>query len=106
MPEFLEDIFGRRIQLTNSGWEHIIGEHEFMIHFRAEIRGTLREPDEIRRSLVDSERGRLYYKWYYGTIKGDKWVCVVVKILPSEAFVTTAYITGRIQQRGELLWPI
>ena len=105
MPEVFEDVYGRRVQLTDEGWEHIVAEHEYMVYFSAEIGETLREPDEIRRSLTDPEKGRLFYKWYYGTIKGDKWVCVVVKILPSEAFVTTSYVTGRIQRRGELLWP-
>lgn len=106
MPDVFEDIYGRRILLTDEGWEHIVAEHEYMVYFSAEIGETLREPDEIRRSLIDPEKGRLFYRWYYGTIKGDKWVCVVVKILPSDAFVTTAYVTGRIQRRGELLWPI
>ena len=105
MPEIFEDIYGRRIQLTDEGWAHIIEGHDFMVHLRAEIEETLREPDEIRRSLTEPITGRLYYRWYNETVIGDKWVCVVVKVLPSEAFVKTAYATGRIQQ-GELLWPI
>ena len=105
MPEILEDIFDRRIRLTDEGWAHILAEHVYMTALRNEIGETLREPDEIRRSIRDPERGRLYYKWYYGTIQGDKWVCVVVKTLPDEAFVTTAYVTGKIR-RGERLWPI
>ena len=105
MAEIYEDIYGRRIQLTDESWEHIVEKHDYMAAFREEMRETLREPDEIRRSLVDPERGRLYYKWYYGTIKGDKWVCVVVKMLTTEAFVMTAYVTSKIR-RGERLWPI
>lgn len=105
MPEDFQDLDGRRIQLTDEGWAHILSKRAYMTAFRAEIGETLREPDEIRRLLVDLERGRLYYKWYYGTIKGDKWVCVVVKILIEEAFVTTSYVTGKIR-RGERLWPI
>ena len=105
MPEFLEDIFGCRIQLTDEGWEHIIGRHDFMVHFRAEIGETLREPDEIRRSNSAPETSCLYYRWYYGTAKGDKWVCVVVKVLLHEAFVQTAYVTDE-PLKGELLWPI
>ena len=106
MPEVFEDIYGRRIQLTDEGWAHIISGHDFMVYLRAEIGETLREPDEIRRSLTEPITGRLYYKWYYGTIKGDKWVCVVVKLLPHEAFVTTAYVNNKIQRLGERLWPI
>ena len=105
MAEIFEDIYGRRIQLTDESWEHIIEKRPYMAAFREEMRETLREPDEIRRSLKDPERGRLYHKWYYGTIKGDKWVSVVVKVLPDEAFITTAYVTSKIR-RGERLWPI
>lgn len=105
MVEIYEDIYGRRVQLTDEGWEHILERRRYMADFRAEMRETLWEPDEIRRSIKDPERGRLYYKWYYGTVKGDKWVCVVVKVLTAEAFIMTAYVTGKIR-RGERLWPI
>ena len=105
MPQEFQDLNGRRIQLTDESWAHVLEKRDYMADFRAEISETLREPDEIRRSLIDPERGRLYYKWYYGTIKGDKWVCVVVKMLTEEAFVTTTYVIGKIR-RGERLWPI
>ena len=105
MPEEFQDLNGRRIQLTDESWAHILAKRDYMADFRTEIVETLREPDEIRRSLTDPERGRLYNKWYYKTIKGDKWVCVVVKMLPEEAFITTVYVTGKIR-RGERLWPI
>ena len=105
MPEIFEDIFGRRIQLTDESWEHITERRPYMAAFWEEMRETLREPDEIRRSIKDPERGRLYFKWYYGTIKGDKWVCVVAKMLTAEAFITTSYVTGKIRG-GERLWPV
>lgn len=99
------DIQGRRIQLTYEGWEHILERHHYMVDFRDEIDETLREAEEIRRSTTAPETTRLYYKWYYGTPRGDKWVCVVVKALPDEAFLVSAYVTDRIKE-GELLWPI
>ena len=105
MPEILEDIVGRRIQLTEEGWAHIIGRRRYMADFRNGIGETLREPEEIRRSNSVPETTRLYYKGYYGTNVGDKWVCVVVKVLPDEAFIVSAYVTDRIKE-GELLWPI
>lgn len=101
----LHDLFGRRIYLTDAGWAHIIGAHPYMVNLQAEIGETLQHPDEIRRSASDPERARLYYKWHSGAIIGDKWICVVVKVLPGEAFVQTAYATNKIK-RGELLWPI
>ena len=105
MPETLEDIFGRRIQLTDEGWAHIIHRHHYMSDFQEEISETLLDPDEIRRSISVPETTRLYYKWYYGTSRGDKWVCVVVKVLPNEAFLVSAYATDKIKE-GELIWPI
>ena len=100
----LQDLFGRRIQLTDEGWSHIIGEHPYMVDFQEEVGETLRDPEQIRRSARDPERCSLYYRRYSGTVVGDKWVCVVIKVLPGEAFVQTAYATGKIK-RGELLWP-
>ncbi len=33
------------------------------------------------------------------------YLCVLVKILPADAFVLTAYLTDKVKQ-GERLWPI
>lgn len=100
----LLDFFGRRVLLTDEAWAHIAGRRPYMADFRTEMAETLRGPDEIRRSSSAPETTSLYYKWYYGTSVGDKWVCVVVKALPAEAFVATAYCTDRIKE-GERLWP-
>ena len=105
MAKVFHDILGRRIQLTGEGWAHIIKRHDYMPEFRDEIGETLLEPDEIRRSNSVPETTWLYYKWYYGTPRGDKWVCVVVKALPDEAFLVSAYVADKIKE-GELLWPI
>jgi hypothetical protein len=49
------------------------------------------------------DTGRLYYRWYTETEKGGKWVCVVVKFLENDAFISTAYLARRIMP-GELIW--
>ena len=105
MADILEDLFGRRIQLTDEGWNHILERHQYMVDFRDEIGETLREAEEIRRSASTPQTTSLYYKWYYETSRGDKWVCVVVKALPDEAFRVSAYVTDRIKD-GEVIWPI
>ena len=105
MPEILEDLFGRRILLTDEGWNHILERHHYMIDFRDEIGQTLQKAEEIRRSTTAPQTTSLYYKWYHETFRGDKWVCVVVKALPDEAFVVSAYVTERIKD-GEVIWPI
>jgi hypothetical protein len=35
---------------------------------------------------------------------GDNYPCVVVKVLPADAFVITAYLTDKVK-KGEQLWP-
>ena len=76
-----------------------------MVDFREEVGETLQAMQEIRRSTRNPQRNLLYYRRYYGTAIGDKWICVVIKILSDEAFVQTVYATDRIK-RGELVWPI
>jgi hypothetical protein len=48
-------------------------------------------------------RENLTSRFYMGTMVGDKYLCVVVKIMGEEAFVLTAYLTDRMK-RGVLLW--
>ena len=47
---------------------------------------------------------RLYCRFYVGTRVGDKYLCVVVKVLGEDAFVLTAYLTDRAK-RGVRIWP-
>lgn len=54
-------------------------------------------------SLSDPQ-ARLYYRFYFGTRVGDRYLCVVVKVAGDDAFVLTAYLTDRIK-RGVALWP-
>ena len=46
----------------------------------------------------------LHYRFYIGTLVGDKYLYVVVKVREADAFVITAYITDAIKQ-GTILWP-
>lgn len=62
-----------------------------------EVAETLLQPAKIRRSNIDPESVQIYHKWYDGTVVGDKWVCVVVKVFPDDAFVLTAYVSPDIE---------
>ena len=97
MVTILPDFSGRRIRLPDERRGHILFRHHYMAGLWDEVAETLREPEEIRRSNSDPESVRLYHRWYYGTTKGDKWVCVVVKVFPDDAFVMTAYVTPDIE---------
>ena len=47
---------------------------------------------------------RLYQRYYKTTPVGGKHLCVVVKVLPDDAFVVTAYLTDSVK-KGTVLWP-
>lgn len=82
---------------------HIL-EHPEMKEMGAEIERVLAAPHAVRRSRAD-DTVRLFYEFYAQTIVGGKWLCVVVKYLPDDAFVVTAYLTDKLKT-GEELWPI
>lgn len=89
----LTDFRGLKIRLTDERREHIL-EHPEMVTMEGEIEATLQEPEIVRRSNSDATVN-LYYRYYTNTLVGDKWLCIVVKVLVDDAFVLTAYFTDR-----------
>ena len=67
------------------------------------IEETLLHPEHVVESFSDPQ-ARPYYRCYLGTLVGDKFLCVVVKVAADDAFVLTAYLTDRVK-KGVLLWP-
>jgi hypothetical protein len=96
------DYQGSRIRLTEERLAHIL-EHPEMRGMERRIAETLSAPQRVLSSLSD-ERARLYYRFYIGTRVGNKYLCVVVKVLETDAFVVTAYLTDKVK-RGRQLWP-
>ena len=90
------------MRLTDERLEHIL-EHPEMTGGEDAIEGTLANAQHIIESFSDPEI-RLYYRFYRGTVVGDKHMCVVVKITESDAFVLTAYLTDSVK-RGLRIWP-
>jgi hypothetical protein len=66
------------------------------------IEETLSMPDEIIESKTDNSV-ELYYRRFIQTSVGDKYLCVVVKVSESDAFMITAYFTDAIK-KGQLRW--
>jgi hypothetical protein len=97
----LIDFSGRRIRLTDERLLHIM-EHPEMAGGENRIDETLADPDTVVQSRSDPQV-HLYYRYYQGTIVGSKWLCVVVKVLATDAFIVTAYFTDRTK-RGTVLW--
>ena len=98
----LRDFWGLDVRLTEERLEHIL-EHPEMMGSEAAIEDTLGYPEQVLESLFDSEI-RLYYRFYRGTVVGDKYLFVVVKTSDMDAFVLTAYLADSVK-RGWRLWP-
>ncbi|MBI4419215.1 MAG: hypothetical protein HY560_00155 [Gemmatimonadetes bacterium] len=98
----LRDFEGRAIRLTDERRQHILG-HPEMAGLESSIEETLTSPEAVIQSLSDPE-ARLYYRYYVGTVVGDKFLCVVVKLAEADAFSVTAYLTDRVK-KGEQIWP-
>ncbi len=100
--QILHDFGGLVISLSGERLAHI-QDHPEMQGLESAITETLLHPRCVLQSKSDPE-ARLYYRFYYGTLVGDKYMCVVVKKTPSQAFILTAYLTDRIK-KGVQLWP-
>lgn len=97
----LHDHQGLGIRLTDERLGHIL-EHPEMSALAAGIAETLSKPMQVVQSRTDRQV-RLYYQQCRGTAVGDKLLCVVVKVTPTDAFVITAYLTDQIK-KGAILW--
>jgi hypothetical protein len=100
--KLLRDFRGSEIRLTDERLEHIL-EHPEMVGMETAIEEALRQPIAVVQSLSDPE-AHLYYRYYLGTMVGDKFLCVVVKVSADDAFVLTAYLTDKVK-KGVQLWP-
>jgi hypothetical protein len=67
-----------------------------MVGMEDELERVLETPSEVRRSRSDDDV-KLFYEFYARTQVGGKWFCVVVKYLPDDAFVITAYLTNTVK---------
>ncbi|NTW59275.1 MAG: hypothetical protein HGB21_00930 [Nitrospirae bacterium] len=98
----LRDYQGKPVRLTDERLAHI-KEHPEMVDMEAALEETLLKPQLVIRSGADTS-ANLNYRYYYGTLVGDKWLCAVVKYGIEDAFVLTAYLTDK-PKRGVQLWP-
>jgi hypothetical protein len=98
----LRDYHGSAIRLTDERLAHI-QEHPEMVGLATAMEETLLHPIRVVESFSDPQ-ARLYYRYYVGTMVGDKFLCVVVKFGGSDAFVLTAYLTDKMKN-GVQVWP-
>lgn len=100
--EVLQDYAGVAVRLTDERRQHIL-QHPEMAGMDAAIAETLLHPQRVVQSASDPQ-ARQYYRFYFATLVGNKYLCVVVKITDVDAFVLTAYLTNKIK-RGDRIWP-
>ena len=100
--KIIQDCFGRAVRWTDERMAHVL-HHQEMTGLEAEVERTLQSPAEVRVSRSDNTV-QLFYEYYAQTRVGEKWLCVVVKYPPDDAFVITAYLTDQLKA-GETIWP-
>jgi hypothetical protein len=89
---------GFRVTCSESYWERITAiKHPAMRNRLEEVRQTLLDPDEVRRS-VSSPNVLLFHRQ-----ASTRWVCAVVKNVNQNGYLLTAYPADKIKH-GELLW--
>ena len=85
------------VRTTQSYWNYVVQvKHKLMTGKEEMVKEILRDPEEIRRSSIDSSVF-LYYKRF------DKLYCVVAKHEDGEGFLITAYPTDKVKE-GEIIW--
>jgi hypothetical protein len=98
----LTDIHGRSMRLTEERRLHLQAVHPEMADQLPRVAEALASPDRIVRSRTDPTV-KLFYKHYTSTPVTSKFLCTVVKALPGDNFIITAYDTDTMK-RGEVLW--
>jgi len=90
-------VLGKKIHTTKNYWNYIVTiKHPSVRGLEDEVKRTLQEPTEVRKSREDPNV-HLYYRK-----RMDKFICVVVKHLNNEGYIITTYLTRRMV--GETLW--
>lgn len=90
---------GINIHTTRDYWKIITTiKHPSMVKYRKEVKDTLKDPDQIRKSKQDP-RVHLYYRNI-----GKVFVCVVADHTSiEEGYIITTYLTDRIKE-GEQIY--
>ncbi len=95
------DVFGRKIRTTENYWKKIKEvKHQELRLGISEVKKTLLNPDEVRRSVTDPTI-MLFAK----RIESYDILIVAVKVLNGDGFLVTVYQTGVYKKKGTLLWP-
>ncbi len=95
------DYQGRSIRLPHERWKHIL-EHPEIAEQQERIIETLAKPELIVATEADPDV-HAYHRLYPQTPVTRKYLIVAVKVLADDAFVLTAFFSGRLK-KGQILW--
>ena len=101
---FFTDYRGMTIRFSEERIRHI-EEHFEMKHFEEHVRETLLHPQTVIQSNRDREAS-LYYRYYLGTRIGDKWLCIVVKVMVAESGPHAAVRQGVTSRSASMMVPV
>jgi len=90
---------GFHVCVTKAYWQLIVSiKHPIMAGREDDVKDTLENPDEIRRSKSD-ENVYLFYK----SEREKRWICAVSKRTDNIGFLITSYPTDAIKE-GVQVW--
>lgn len=92
------------VELTEERETHIAETHpDILPEYLPQIKQTLADPDEVRRS-VRMSGARMFYRWFDDVRQGKYVAVVVVSDTTAERnWIITAYLTRRLMN-GEIEW--
>src|SRR5438045_8348240 len=95
----VKDCLNRSIRITNERLQHIKENHPELAldDLEGKITNTLQSPEIVVSSISD-ETVELFYKYFFNTPVGNKWLCIVIKNLMTDFFIITLYYTDSIKK--------
>ena len=89
---------GFAVRCTQAYWQFIVSQkHPVLAGREADVKKTLADPDEIRRSRKDPG----VFLFYRGN--APRWLCAVVRRGDGAGFLITAYPADAVKA-GETIW--
>lgn len=90
---------GFSVEVTSERWNLItVVKHPVMNGREDSVRGTLEQPDVIRKSRRDAE-----VLLFYRLERPGRWTCAVVRRTAAVGLLVTAYPTDAMKE-GEQIW--
>lgn len=97
----LKDYQGRTVRLTGERRAHVL-EHPEMVNQIERIQETIKIPETVIATDADITV-HIYHRYYETTPVTSKFLLVVVKVLPDDAFILTAFFSRR-EKKGTVIW--